>query len=118
MGMVVIPVKGRFSVSSDKVGTKRNAWNTNSGPILSIMFSPDGAVLASGHSDGSVHLWDAQTGHELIVLQGHAGNVSSLDFSRDGKLLASAGPDGTATIWGAYLQSQSDTTIEAHSRGR
>ena len=34
---------------------------------LSLAFSPDGALLASGHVDGNAHLWDLAKGEEVPV---------------------------------------------------
>src|SRR5438093_1082643 len=58
--------------------------------ILSIVFSPDGMILASGSQDNTVKLWDVGTGKELRTLEGHTHRVISVAFSPDGKTLASA----------------------------
>ncbi|MCE9562747.1 MAG: PQQ-binding-like beta-propeller repeat protein [Planctomycetes bacterium] len=39
------------------------------GQIGPMVFSPDGAVLATGADDGTVRLWDPQTGKELVTLE-------------------------------------------------
>jgi WD40 repeat protein len=33
-------------------------------PVLSVAFSPDGRLLASGSSDGYIKVWDSKTGRE------------------------------------------------------
>jgi len=68
--------------------------------IFSLALSPDGTVLAVGYHDGTVRLWDMDTGEQLIVLEGHEDRVVSLAFNPDGTLLASGGTDGTVRLWG------------------
>lgn len=57
--------------------------------FYSMVFSPDGNVLATGETT-DVRLWDVATGLELKVLQGSGPFVSSLSFSPDAKTLVAA----------------------------
>ena len=60
----------------------------------SLKFSPDDAMLASGHLDGEFRLWDMATRTELAMLDAHDhSHISSLSFSPDGTTLVSATPD-------------------------
>ena len=68
------------------------------GWIKSIAYSPDGSHLAIGAGDGTVRIWDLESG-ESHVLQGHAGGVNGVAYSPDGSHLTSAADDRTVRIW-------------------
>lgn len=63
-------------------------------------FTEDGTVLATGHDNGTVRLWDTATGEHLAYLQGgHHYCITTLAFSPDGQILVSGGRDGSALVW-------------------
>ena len=71
--------------------------------VNGVAFSPDGKLLASADSDGTVELWDPATGLAVRAIQvDTTGSVNGVAFSPDG-LLASADNDGTVRLLDASL---------------
>lgn len=62
-------------------------------------FSPDGRILASGHTDHCIRLWDVTHGHLLQTLVGHQEIPWSVVFSPSNRRLASGTSDGTVYLW-------------------
>jgi WD40 repeat protein len=69
------------------------------GGVDRIALSPDRRQLATADADGTVRLFDVQTGKLRRVLHGHHGPVTDVTFSSDGRLLASSGRDTHAIVW-------------------
>jgi WD40 repeat protein len=67
--------------------------------VLSVVFSPDGRLLATASDDKAARLWDPATGEHLRTLAGHDAEVTAVAFSPDGRLLATASRDKTARLW-------------------
>lgn len=76
-------------------------------------WSPDGTTIASGASDGSLTLWDAQTGQPIWRKVEHSNRVYWLEWSPDGTLIGTTSDDGTARIW--TTDGEVITVFEGHS---
>jgi WD40 repeat protein/DNA-binding SARP family transcriptional activator len=64
-----------------------------------IAFSPDGTRLVKALHDGTVIVWDATTGEELLTFPAHLNAINDVAFHPDGIHLATAGRDGMVKVW-------------------
>ena len=118
LGHVAQPTTARFSKDGSHVLTgcadgSINVWDAVSGELLrtirghtawvsTIVFSPDGKLIASGSSsDKTIKLWDALTLTLLrsVSVSGDVDGVSAIAFSSDGTLFLSGSRDGEITLW-------------------
>jgi WD40 repeat protein/serine/threonine protein kinase len=111
-GQMMASAGGKFGFSTgEKTYAELKLWDAASGrllrelpghsaPVLSVAFSPDGRMLASGSHDHTIKLWDVTTGRVVRSLKGHTFRVEALAFSPDGNTLASGGGDtGEVMLW-------------------
>ncbi|OQE26467.1 hypothetical protein PENSTE_c005G00738 [Penicillium steckii] len=75
--------------------------------VNSVVFSPNGVLLAFGSHDGTIRMWDTTTGVLQQTIEAHFDLVYSVAFSPDGTLLASSSNE-TVRLWeivtGAQIQ--------------
>jgi len=69
------------------------------GAVYAVAFSPDGTRLASAGWDGTVRIWDAVTGTQLLRIVAHEQDVWSIAFGGGGKWIASGSSDGSVKVW-------------------
>jgi len=63
----------------------------NKGIPVDGCFSPDSKFVISGSTDGRVHVWDADSGYKVCVLNGgHVGPVQCVQFNPSFMMMASA----------------------------
>jgi WD40 repeat protein len=78
---------------TSKASSNSKSW------IDSLAFSRDGMLLASGHDDGVVMIWDLHTLEKIMVAKEHSQPVVCVVFSDDGQTLVSTGEDNKIVVW-------------------
>lgn len=67
--------------------------------ITDLKISPDGNLIASALSDGTVQIWNALDGSVKYTLNGFVSRIPSVAFSPDGNQLAASSDDGFIITW-------------------
>ena len=67
--------------------------------VLSTCFARDNTTLLSGSADGTIRVWDSQTGELQAQLEDHQGAVTCVRLSLDCSMMASASADKTIRLW-------------------
>ena len=68
------------------------------GMVWKVAYTPDGSLLVTASSDGSVRFWDAATGSCRGSFDWQGGKVRCVAVSPDGLTVASGGQDGRIVI--------------------
>jgi WD40 repeat protein len=68
-------------------------------PVLTIALSPNSKRVASGSKDGTVKLWDVETGKVIARWTEHRACVASVCWSPIDERVLSGSWDGTARVW-------------------
>ncbi|KAG8715036.1 hypothetical protein FRC08_011073 [Ceratobasidium sp. 394] len=95
------PVKAEGPAIENRGSAALAVWRTHR-TVVSVAVSSDGRRVASGHTGGSINIWDAHNGDMMIdLIKGHTGYVLSVAFSPDCARIVSGSQDATIRIWDA-----------------
>lgn len=90
----------RVAVVDPLTGDEQRAMRLPDGGPTTAEFSPDGAILAVGNTDGQTQLFDVSSGLELgAPLAASSSAINDVTFSADGRSLATGGLDRRGAIW-------------------
>lgn len=68
----------------------------------SVAFSPDGRYVLYGSADGTLGVWEVNTGREISSFSAHMDDVTSVAFSPDGRFALSGSVDKTLKLWDLF----------------
>jgi len=136
-----VKTSNRLRFFTDKEAVIQDPMQMVGNPVvLSLTFSPNGNMLASGGSNGHLYVWDVQTAKQLAHLsephfEGELAvmyeigfetgtqrsaatreSVEAVAFSPDGKRLYSTGCEGTIKVWDTATWKQSSVLTASQDR--
>jgi WD40 repeat protein len=85
------------------------AQNEPVNDAISMNWSPDGELIATGYKNGSISISDSLSGKTIRMLIAHSSAVLNVAWSPDSRQLASASVDKTLRIWNTFDGTLSET---------
>eukprot|EP00668_Euglena_longa_P015509 GGOE01019596.1.p1 GENE.GGOE01019596.1~~GGOE01019596.1.p1 ORF type:complete len:639 (-),score=175.25 GGOE01019596.1:340-2256(-) len=104
----VMPVHENSSMECNRLTTGMGDW------VCSAAFSPDRKFIATGGSDGLVHVREVRTRGLVVNFFGHDESVTSIAFSADGQMIASGGAGGFVVLFSMQQREEPVKTFDKH----
>jgi len=82
--------------------------------VQDVAISSDGQFALSGSWDGTLRLWDLNTGNTTRRFVGHSKDVLSVAFSADNRQIVSGSRDQTINLWNTLGQCKYTITENGH----
>ncbi|CAE6463294.1 unnamed protein product [Rhizoctonia solani] len=87
----------------------------HSSVVYCVRFSPDGSVVVSGSSDGTVLIWDVTTGQQVAELLKGDDAILSVGFSPDGRQVVCGSIVGRIRVLDRHIGDALVGPIEGHT---
>jgi guanine nucleotide-binding protein subunit beta-2-like 1 protein len=100
---------------TDSCGFARRALTGHHHFVEDVVISSDGQFALSCSWDGTLRLWDLNTGATTRRFVGHTKDVLSVAFSADNRQIVSGSRDKTIKIWNTLGECKYTITDDQHS---
>lgn len=102
--------------TGDEIGLPLRAHGSSK--VHALAYSPDGRHIISGSEDGTLQLWNAQSGAEVwSIPRAHDKAVQSVAYSPDGRHIVSGTYDPTLRRWDAQTGNPDRVDFSGHVKG-
>jgi WD40 repeat protein len=98
-GMALFLALRTVTGGKGSAGVKEITLEWQSSPISSMLFSSDGNYLEVTGWDGTLKVWQAATGREVLSFRDQKSVILTLSFSPDSGRLAASGIDKKVHVW-------------------
>ncbi|MDQ2903706.1 MAG: hypothetical protein M3Y81_09155 [Chloroflexota bacterium] len=104
-------------------GTLLRRYHEHAGWVLAVAWEPEGSQIASAGADGTVRIWESESGRSLVTYHGHTRLLNQINlqakiyaaaWSPEGLRIASAGDGSTVYVWNATT-GQTLTLYKGHA---
>ncbi|GBG33397.1 Guanine nucleotide-binding protein subunit beta-2-like 1 [Hondaea fermentalgiana] len=100
---------------NEQMGFARRALTGHHHFVEDVVISSDGQFCLSGSWDGTLRLWDINTGATTRRFVGHKKDVLSVAFSLDNRQIVSASRDRTIKLWNTLGECKYTITEDQHT---
>lgn len=97
-----------------KYGVARRRLTGHNHFVQDVAISSDGQFALSGSWDGTLRLWDLNSGNTTRRFVGHTKDVLSVAFSADNRQIVSGSRDKTINLWNTLGQLKYSITDDGH----
>jgi guanine nucleotide-binding protein subunit beta-2-like 1 protein len=98
----------------EKFGVAKRRLKGHSHFVQDVAISSDGQFALSGSWDGTLRLWDLNTGTTTRSFYGHTKDVLSVAFSADNRQIVSGSRDKAINLWNTLGQCKFVITEDGH----
>merc|ERR1719263_699812 len=98
----------------EKYGTMQKRLTGHGHYVQDVAISSDGQFALSGSWDGTLRLWNLNTGMTTRRFVGHSKDVLSVAFSVDNRQIVSGSRDKTINLWNTLGQLKYTITDDGH----
>jgi guanine nucleotide-binding protein subunit beta-2-like 1 protein len=98
----------------EKYGVAKRRLKGHSHYVQDVAISSDGQFALSGSWDGTLRLWDLNTGTTTRNFYGHTKDVLSVAFSADNRQIVSGSRDKSINLWNTLGQCKFVITEAGH----
>jgi len=105
------------SGEDDSYGYARRALRGHSHFVSDVVISSDGQFALSGSWDGTLRLWEINTGRTTRRFVGHSKDVLSVAFSVDNRQIVSGSRDKSIKLWNTLGECKYTISAGGESEG-